>query len=71
MDFVYKFKDLDEREKELCYPLEIPFKDDPEELYHQIVAKEMHPLRKYLDNSGEYFQGGFKVDFRTNLIMFF
>lgn len=52
IDFVYNFKDIDGSAKELRYPLEIPYTNDVTELKHQIVASEMRPIMKFLENSG-------------------
>lgn len=57
VDFVYKFTNFDGTAKELCYPVDIPYSDDPKELCHRIVASEMHPIMQYLDNNGELMKG--------------
>lgn len=53
VEFLYKFTNIDGKTKELCYPLDIPYTEDAKELCHRIVASEMHPVMKYLDNFGE------------------
>lgn len=51
--FIYSFEDYDGTAKELCYSMDLPYKDDPKELFHRIVATELGPIRRYLDNTGE------------------
>lgn len=54
VDFKYKFQDINGTTRELCYPLDIPYTEDPKELVHRIVASEMHPVMRYLDHFGKF-----------------
>lgn len=48
LEFVYIYRNYDETEKVINYPIEIPFKDNCDELSYQIVAK-MDPMMGYLN----------------------
>lgn len=53
VDFIHKYKGFDGSAKELRYSLDVPYREDPKELFHRIVATELGPIRRYLDNTGE------------------
>lgn len=56
VEFLFTYKNYDESEAVLRYPVEIPFSGNRNELVHRIVDERMDPIMKYLDNSGKYLQ---------------
>lgn len=53
VNFVYLYKNYNENEEKLSFPIDIPYKEDYNELIHRIVALEMDPIMKYLDADKE------------------
>jgi hypothetical protein len=42
--FIYIYKNWNKNEIQINYPINIPFKDDPNELSHRLVAENMDPI---------------------------
>lgn len=49
VNFDYLYKNYNGKEEKLSFPIDIPYKEDYNELIHRIVALEMDPIMKYLD----------------------
>lgn len=49
VNFVYLYKNYYGKEEKLSFPIDIPYKEDYNELIHRIVALEMDPIMKFLD----------------------
>lgn len=49
VNFVYLYKDYYGKEEKISFPIDIPYKEDYNELIHRIVALEMDPIMKYVD----------------------
>ncbi|EAT33110.1 AAEL014628-PA [Aedes aegypti] len=48
VDFRYEFLNHDDKPAHLIYPVEIPFRDSPDELAHRIVTQRMDPIMTFL-----------------------
>lgn len=48
VDFYYEFKNYNDSNGKLIYPVDIPYTSSTDELAHRIVAKRMDPIMKFL-----------------------